>query len=228
MRCSVLLLIVVGATACASASESSGSTRTGAGLPASNGRAVSVIGSSCGDTSHTSGSGIIIGDGLVVTAAHVVIGATDVTVDQAFASEVVVLDTVADLALLEVSAVEGSPVEFGSVRNRTRVVIETWRGTVAARVQRAVRISVDEVRGASKVERGGLELAGPIRGGDSGSGVFDADGCLVGVVFAKSTTRHTTSFAVDAEAVRRLVGQPRILHECVPARSRIAPDLSSP
>ena len=84
-------------------------------------------------------------------------------------------------------------------------------------------MTVDEVDSSQQTQRSGFELSAPIAGGDSGSGVFDRSGRLLGVVFARSTERTATGFAVDAAAVENLMGMDRVSHQCDPLLSRSVP-----
>ncbi len=191
-------------------------------------RAVTLRTTGCGDASATAGSGVIAGPGLVLTAAHVVVGSTDVVVDgvdeTGREATVVVLDRSRDLALLEAPVGEAAPVELADVAAGDAVrVVGATSGTVAATVERRLRMDVDDVRSTARSIRSGYELDAAIAGGDSGGGVFDAAGRLVGVVFAVPTARSGATFAVDTAEIAAVLVADRTAHRCDPTRSQLTP-----
>ena len=143
-------------------------------------RVVSVTTTSCGDTSKTSASGVVIEEGRVLTVAHAVIGAgtvsiTGTTGDTAPAA-IVRLDPTRDLAVLAIDGLAGSPVRFATLTAGDRTVIASARsGELMADVTRRATLEIDEVRGTARHRRSGYELAAPVAVGDSGAGVFDDD-----------------------------------------------------
>ncbi|MFK8026393.1 MAG: serine protease [Ilumatobacter sp.] len=199
-------------------------------------RAVAIRTTSCGDASRTDGSGVVVADDLVVTAAHVVIGAADVFVESGVAAEsrgeVVALDTVNDLALVH-TELQGrfAAVVFTelSESDAAMLVGAATSGDVDVEVLRRVLIDVDEVRGTDVVRRDGYELLGAIAGGDSGAGVFDADGRLGAVVFAEPRSSRRSEpeesdrfFATASPAIEALVGgDARDEFACDPGASRL-------
>jgi len=204
-------------------------------------RAVTIRTTACGDASKTVGSGVMVGDDVVLTAAHVVIGATDVAVQSAGAAEssgvVVALDTVTDLALVQVDA--ASPVSDVTLTDfvadeRATLLGGASSGDVEVDVLRRVLINVDEVRGTSVVQRDGYEVQGAIEGGDSGAGIFDADGALGAMVFAEpSRTSGSRAgptdrlFATSSSAIRTLIERSdRRAHVCDPGSSRLVVSMS--
>lgn len=191
---------------------------------APNARVVSVTTTSCGDTSKTSASGVVIEEGRVLTVAHAVIGAAAVSIadsagDTAPAA-IVRLDATRDLAVLAVDGLTGSPVRFVALTSGDRAVVASARsGDLEAEVTRRAMLEIDEVRGTARHRRSGYELSAPVAVGDSGAGVFD-DGRLAGLVFAVSNERSDIGFAVDAEEIGRFLddGADRE-YRCEPARS---------
>jgi len=188
-------------------------------------RAVTIRTTGCGDASHTAGSGVIIGQANVLTAAHVVVGATDVFVDGSDEPAVVyLLDRTRDLALIKAPSVDATPVELAGIEagEAVRVVGGAASGAVDAIVERRLVIDVDDVRSTSRSERSGFELDAAIVGGDSGAGVYDGDGRLVGVVFAVATSRTDATFAIDsAEISALLASSEAVEYRCDPMRSQL-------
>jgi hypothetical protein len=187
-------------------------------------RVVSVITTACGDTSRSSASGVVIEEGRVLTVAHAVIGAGDVSITDAAGdtapAAIVRLDATRDLAVLAVDGLTGSPVRFAALVAGDRAVVASARsGDLAAVVTRRATLEIDEVRGTARHRRSGYELSGPLAIGDSGAGVFD-DARLAGLVFAVSNERGEVGFAVDAEEIGRFLDDgPDREYRCEPARS---------
>jgi S1-C subfamily serine protease len=123
--------------------------------------------------------GFVVGDGRVVTVAHVL--GRDLTVDGQPA-RVLRRDDRLDLALLAAD-VSGPQV---------RIARED------PRVQRRADASVD----GSGWKRPVLELRSEVEPGDSGAPVLTSSGRVVGVVFARSRSRPGRAWAVDASDPR--------------------------
>lgn len=158
------------------------------------------------------GSGTVVGDGLIVTNAHIVAGSTDdVTVwtgaDRVLGGIVVGFDENRDLALIRVEGLDSPAVEFGEPEEGLAANIIARPGGVAlevlgTRVVRLFNATGDDIYGEGDVSRRAIELAADVVPGVSGGGVFSEDGNLVGVVFAESRRRESTSYAVDVSEVR--------------------------
>ena len=204
-------------------------TPPNAAFTAPEGRAVTIRTTGCGDASRTTGSGVIIGQANVLTAAHVVIGATDVFVDGSDEpAAVFLIDRTRDLALIKAPGVDAAPIELVDVEagDEVRVVGGATSGTVAATVERLLVMDVDDVRSTSSSKRSGYELDAAIAGGDSGAGVFDAGGRLAGIVFAVPTERSDATFAIDAAEVEAVLeSSDHAEHRCDPSTSQlVGPD----
>ncbi|NND73525.1 MAG: trypsin-like peptidase domain-containing protein [Ilumatobacter sp.] len=189
-------------------------------------RAVEIETTACGHASRTRGSGVVVGDGRVLTAAHVVVGAGDVTVTHAGerrVAEIAVLDVTRDLAVLAVQGVALPVIETADAAAGERVAIVDGvsSGTIDAGVRRRVLIDIDDVRGADRHERDGYELDAEIGGGDSGAGVFDGDGRLVAIVFAEPTERDAITYAVGGRELALVLGAHDRRYECRPESSRV-------
>lgn len=202
-----------------------GSDADGAGTTRPEDRAVTIRTTGCGHASATTGSGVVVDRALVLTAAHVVAGATDVFVgESAEPATVFLLDRTRDLALIKAPSVVATPIELAGAAagEPVRVVGGATSGTVDATVERVLSIDVDDVRSTSRSVRSGFELDAAIDGGDSGAGVFDGDGRLVGVVFAVPTARSDATFAVAATEVAAVLSAPAAgEHRCDPSTSRL-------
>jgi S1-C subfamily serine protease len=136
-------------------------------------------------------SGFVVGDGLVVTVAHVLDDAPAVA--SGHPARVLRVDRANDLALLAVPGVRGEAPRLGPGGD-TRVLGRP------APVVRRIAASVD-----GGPRRPALELRAAVARGDSGAPVVTATGRVAGVVFARSRGRHRTAYAVDATALAALL-----------------------
>jgi S1-C subfamily serine protease len=111
-----------------------------------------------------------------------------------------------DLALLRAPGATGPTVRFGEAGDDLRV-LTARDGLVRARSaglrRRIVARLVDQ---PGRPRRPSLDLAVAVAAGDSGAPVVDDDGDVVGVVYARSTRRDGTAYAVRGEGLRRLAG----------------------
>lgn len=175
--------------------------------------AVRVEARPCGKSG--SGSGAVVGEGLVITNAHIVAGSgDDVTVrtgdDLVHAGIVVGFDSERDLALIRVPDLDVAAAELGEPSEGMAATILARPGGVGlealqTEVVRRLTATGDDIYGEGDVSRRALELAADVKPGVSGAGVFDDDGRLIGVVFAESRRRDQTTYAVDASEVRAFI-----------------------
>jgi len=191
-------------------------------------RAVGVETTGCGFASGQSGSGIAIGGQLVVTAAHLVAQAEGVSVvtrtGRDYEARPVLIDTRVDLALLYIEELRLSPASLGSapVGGTGLIVGGSTSGTVPYEVLQVADLTIEEVLGTDRFERGGYQLDAATRRGDSGAGMYDSRGNLIGMVFAVGEDRGTT-WATSAVEIERLLEAyaPAAVLECDPATSRM-------
>ena len=144
-------------------------------------------------------SGIVVADGIVLTAAHGLRGAVAVTAD-GVPGAVVAVDHRIDAAIVAVPTT-GRPVAFAADVAPGRARID-GRPVV---VERLVVAAVDEPRDDTTYRRRALVIDGDVASGDSGSGVFGTDGRLLGMVFATSTRRESVAYAVAASELQPFV-----------------------
>ncbi len=216
-------------------------------------RVVAVVTTGCGQASAALGSAVRLDDRIMVTAAHVIAGASAVGVvdagdlpqdrqwpgfspstlfEAAEVAAVVAVDHDRDLALLSIdhdrSMSDGlSQPELGAVGADAPVEIHgvTAAGPIRGTVAERTTIVADEVRGGARVERDGYRLDGVTDRGDSGAGVWDEDGRLVGIVFAVSASDESRTWAVSGVEIERLLQaaatDPIRSHRCDESRSRL-------
>jgi len=214
-----IVALGIGVSAC------SGGGTPRAAIPAID-RAVTITTSVCGDASQTRGTGVVVDEGMVLTAAHVVVGAGDVTVEPGSRpAEIIGLDTKRDLAALSLSTEFSPAVGFSTVGDGALVTVVggAASGSMDVTVERHVTIDIDDVRGTERHERGGYVLAGRIAPGDSGAGLFSGDS-LVGMVFAVLSDGSNRSYAVDSAEIEDFLTDIVVTgYECDPNLSRVVP-----
>jgi len=164
------------------------------------------------------GSGWTVAEGLVATNAHVVAGADEITVrrpdGQVLDATVVRFDPDRDLAVLAVEDLGQSPLGFGAVVDGGDAASIGYPGGQEA--ARIAAVSVREQRTTNgrdiyrdqSATREVVFLAAELRRGDSGSPVIDANGDVVGIVFAISPDRRTTAYALAPEELEDVLAGP--------------------
>jgi hypothetical protein len=143
---------------------------------------------------HDRAHGFVAGDGLVVTVAHVLDDAGAPVLVNGRSATVVRLDRVSDLALLRVPGAEGEAPRLGGGSGGASLLGRP------ATVLRHVNANVD-----GGPRRPALVLRARVTAGDSGAPVLTDSGRVAGVLFARSRTRVSTAYALDATAVAGLL-----------------------
>lgn len=168
-------------------------------------RAVRIETTGCGYASGRTGSGVAIGDGLVVTVAHLLVHGegVHVTVEGGDAGGAVVaaVDLQRDLALLRLEP-DGKPdVETSTAAKGDKglIVGGATSGTGPFEVERMVDLTIEDVLGTDRHDRLGYELAAATDKGDSGAGAYDEEGRLIGIVFATSDEGAATWVTASTE-----------------------------
>jgi S1-C subfamily serine protease len=171
-----------------------------------------VSAATCGLES--SGTGVLIAPGYVVTNAHVVAGAqadriavTEVT-GRASDAVVVLFDPELDVALLRARDVRAAPLRFAST-DPTRGAIGAALGYPGGGPLKIVPGAVTgsyaavgrDIYGRSTVRREILELRAEIDRGDSGGPFVLSDGTIGGLVFAEARTDPEVGYALAPTAV---------------------------
>ena len=146
------------------------------------------------------GSGVIISsDGYILTCAHVVDGASTITVtigDKDYTATLVGEDTTSDIAVIKIDADGLTPATVGNsdslkVGQSVMVVgnpLGELGGTVTGGMISALNRSVT-IQGSSSVNTMSLiQMDASVSPGNSGGGLFNMNGELVGIVNAKSSS----------------------------------------
>ena len=145
------------------------------------------------------GSGVIISsDGYILTCAHVVSGASNITVsigDKDYPATLVGEDTTSDIAVVKVDATGLTPATVGDSDNlkvgesvmAVGNPLGELGGTVTSGIVSALNRSVS-IQGSSSVNTMSLiQMDASVSPGNSGGGLFNMNGELVGIVNAKSS-----------------------------------------
>lgn len=174
------------------------------------GAAVHVSGMACGQ--FTEGSGFIVEPGLVLTNAHVVAGVEQITVVAANGeSEIGVLvgfDPGRDIAAVSVSDSAGSPAVLAPVVARAADVgdvatVDSDDGLafVPFEVARRILATGRDFYAEETEGRSVLEIRSLLTAGDSGAALVNADGGVVGMVFAVARGQPDQGYALDRNEI---------------------------
>ena len=156
------------------------------------------------------GSGVIMSeDGYILTCAHVVNGAQNIKVtladDSEYTAAVVGADTSTDIAVIKIEATGLTPAVMGD--SDTLAVGETvlavgnplgrLGGTVTDGIISAINREVSVQSNAMTL----IQTNAAISPGNSGGGLFNANGELIGIVNAKSRSVDATGSPTEAEGL---------------------------
>ncbi|TAK01967.1 MAG: MarP family serine protease [Chloroflexota bacterium] len=159
----------------------------------------------------STGTGIAVAPGYVLTNAHVVAGARSVTVDtpiRRWDAVVVYYDPDLDIAVLRVDGFAPPSLIFATAdpsRGALGATIGYPGGGDAVVEPAAVTATYDaeglDVTGTERVTRRIIELRAVVEPGDSGGPLLLVDGTIGGVVFAESRSDETVGYALSPTAV---------------------------
>ncbi len=159
----------------------------------------------------STGTGVAVRSGYVVTNAHVVAGARSVTVistSGSFNAIVVAFDPNLDVAVLRVVGFDSGPLFFSTgdpVRGTTGATIgyPNGGGAVIEPAAVAARYPAEglDIYGTSRVHRQIIEIRAIVEPGDSGGPLLLSDGTVGGLIFAESRTDPAVGYALSPTAV---------------------------
>lgn len=156
------------------------------------------------------GSGVIISeDGYILTCAHVVNGASNITVqlsdDTEYTASVVGLDTSTDVAVLKIEATGLSAATLGDsdtlAVGELAVAVGNPLGTLSGTVTNGIISAVNRSVEVESNEMSLIQTDAAISPGNSGGGLFNGQGELIGIVNAKSGSTTDTGEATNAEGL---------------------------
>lgn len=154
------------------------------------------------------GSGVIMTeDGYIITNHHVVNGASNVTVtlkddDTSYTATVVGSDSVNDIAVIKIDATGLTPAVMGDsdslLVGETAIAVGNPLGTLGGTVTNGIISAVNRNINVEGQRMSLIQTNAAISPGNSGGGLFNARGELVGIVNAKSgsSTAEGLGFAI--------------------------------
>jgi S1-C subfamily serine protease len=157
------------------------------------------------------GTGVAVGDDLVLTVAHTIAGAEDdlrIVTPQGEERSVTVVafDPERDLALLAAEGLDATPVILGSAGKGDSGTIAAVKGDLAVEfikytVLRVVNARSTDIYNEGHVERDALDIKARIEPGVSGAPLVDSNGEVVGIVFARSESREEGGYALSTSEI---------------------------
>jgi S1-C subfamily serine protease len=170
---------------------------------------VRLQGQGCGGI--VSGSGFVVGNGLVATNAHVVAGIRQQYVEDANGThkgKVVLFDPKLDFAVLRVTNLAGKPLALngGQIADKTPGAVLGYPGgggfdAGAAAVIDRLKASGHDIYGNGHTIRDIYEIKATVIPGNSGGPLIGQDGRVMGVVFAESTTYEQVGYTLTMPQV---------------------------
>ena len=160
------------------------------------------------------GSGFVALPELVVTNAHVVAGQDETVVERSDGSEVtatvVAFDPRRDLAILRVPGLNRAalPLADTDVGGTGAVFGHPGGGPLRVApysVGREVTATGTDIYDQQRTEREVLILAASLAPGDSGAGLVDPQGQVVGVAFAIAPDKPNVAYALDIEELQAVL-----------------------
>jgi len=170
---------------------------------------VKVQGEGCGGI--VDGSGFVAGDGLVVTNAHVVAGVAHpsiIDIGGKHDAKVIAFDPELDIAILRADGLRGDPLTLQThvASDGTPAAALGYPGGGEFTAKPAVVLDSFQARGKDIYNqqdstREVYSIKADIQNGNSGGPLIDAEGSVVGVVFARSTSYQNVGYALTIDQV---------------------------
>jgi S1-C subfamily serine protease len=174
---------------------------------------IRAVAPSCGE--QMEGSGFVIGDGVVLTNAHVVAGSSTVAVESGshqLGATVVLYDAETDLAVLDVAGLTapalqfaGTPAGAGDDAIAAGYPLDGPFTLTPARVRSAITLRGPDIYSERTVTRDVYTLRAQVRAGNSGGPLLSDDGKVLGVIFGAAIDDPDVGFALTAAEVRPVV-----------------------
>ena len=162
------------------------------------------------------GSGVIISeDGYIVTCAHVISNATKIEVqdseDNVYQASLVAYSDKMDLALLKIDAEGLTPAVLGDSASYSAgdpiYVVGNPLGNFVLSVSQCIISGVDRRANIEGNEMRLTQVDAAVNPGNSGGGLFDSQGRLIGIVNAKNAGIDVEGmgFAIPIDTVREVL-----------------------
>lgn len=142
------------------------------------------------------GSGVIISeDGYIITNTHVINKATSIFVrlhdEKEYKAEVIGSDITTDIAVIKIEVTGLTPITFGNSDNivvgQTIIAIGNPLGELGGTVTSGIISAKDREITINKQNMNLLQFSAAVNPGNSGGGLFNLNGELVGIVNAKNS-----------------------------------------
>ena len=173
---------------------------------------VKILGTACGYG--VEGSGWVAGRDLVVTAAHVVAGESDTTIQIAGRSgqlpaSVVAFDVHDDVAVLRVPGLSLTPLALADPRDGASVAIVGYPENgglhaIPGRIGTTSVVVTEDALGHGPVTRQITAVAGQVRHGNSGGPAIDVNGAVESTIFA-ARIGSPSGYGVPPAVVRKVL-----------------------
>ena len=162
------------------------------------------------------GSGVIFRqDGYIVTNNHVIDSAGKITVTlhngASYEASVIGTDEQTDLAVLKIDAENLDIAQFGDssslIVGQTAVAVGNPLGTLGGTVTNGIISALDREITIDSETMTLLQTNAAVNPGNSGGGLFDAHGTLIGIVNAKSSGENLEGlgFAIPVNTVKTVI-----------------------
>ena len=151
------------------------------------------------------GSGVVVGDGAMLTNCHVAMLGAKLSVrlgGVVLPAAVQLADEAFDLCRLDVPGMHAPPVAIGSVTS-----LRTGQQVYAIGAPAGLELTISEgiVSSLRKVEEGiVIQTTAPISSGSSGGGLFDLSGRLVGITTFQHRFGQNLNFALPADWIAQM------------------------
>jgi S1-C subfamily serine protease len=174
---------------------------------------VAITADGCPDVD-AHGVGLVVAPGRVLTVAHVVAGATAVTVRSGTGdatAQVVAFDPDNDAAVLAIDRGIGRPIPLGPAKVGRPASVAVFRNGVlveqAVTILRRVSLQTEDIYVQGRHDRPSFELDADIQPGDSGSVVVQ-DRRAVAIVWARTRGVERRAWALDSSIMEMALRSP--------------------
>jgi S1-C subfamily serine protease len=180
---------------------------------------VKVLGTAPSCSRRIEGSGFVYAPEHVMTNAHVVAGTKTVRIEikkNSYAAKVVVYDARLDLAVLHVPGLTapvmqfaGAPAASGADAIVLGFPLDGPYDAQSARVREVSNITGPDIYDSGNVTREVYTIKALVRSGNSGGPLVNADGKVLGVIFAAAADNQYVGYAVTADQASDLAAAGR-------------------